>query len=317
MDILRELGEHPHLMRAIFSCQLGNEYYTVFPWADGGSLTDFWKSPDSKSRFRNENLLIWSFQQLLGIADALKILHRTNYRHGDLKPDNILYFRRETPFTNGSRDVLVIADFGVSRVHGEDTKWRTSGTTSKATTLRYEAPEANGDNSLPRSRRYDMWSMGCIILEFVVWLLYGQDGIERFAEVRVHNGGVENPAANFFEENRDEAEDEEDSPTFEVSSAVGDVIKALLDDPRCLASTSLRRLITLIPKYLLQPQADKRADAEHWWEEVKNLTSIAQEDKLDIIEQGGPPPAIPSALTAKEKRARWKMTRKPKFEVIT
>lgn len=63
---------------------------------------------------------------------------------------------------------------------------RDEATQQKYSTLQYEAPEAitNMNLRVGRSRRYDIWSMGCIILEFVIWLLYGWEGLEAFYEQR-------------------------------------------------------------------------------------------------------------------------------------
>jgi serine/threonine protein kinase len=283
-------------------------YYTIFPWADGGSLKEFWKCPESRpSDGDHRDLLLWSLRQLRGVADALQALHRTNYRHGDLKPDNILHFKNGNPFCKDSKDVLVIADFGVSKKHRQETNMRVDGTNTRATTPSYEAPEVDGEQTDPRSRRYDMWSMGCILLEFVVWLLYGQDAIERFYEVRVHNCEVENRGASFYERRREEQEEEEeDSPNFGVNPAVEDVMNALKADPRCQGSTAIGDLLALIPQHLLQLEAEKRATANIWWRELDSVVSRAERDESYLVRGVGPSPAIPGAFDRKGKKARAK-----------
>ncbi len=69
---------------------------------------------------------------------------------------------------------------GLSKVHNEATNLRNGPTSTKAGTLMYEPPEAEIAHWKPRSRRYDIWSMGCIYLEFAIWLFYGSSGLERF-----------------------------------------------------------------------------------------------------------------------------------------
>ena len=57
-------------------------------------------------------------------------------------------------------------------------------------TRRYEALEVviglkrkyKGQLADRRSRLYDIWSMGCIVLEFTIWLLYGLKGLNKFNE---------------------------------------------------------------------------------------------------------------------------------------
>lgn len=47
--------------------------------------------------------------------------------------------------------------------------------TKQTGTQKYEPPETDnerGEIGQPRSRLYDMWSMGCIVFEFIIWLLY-------------------------------------------------------------------------------------------------------------------------------------------------
>jgi serine/threonine protein kinase len=38
---------------------------------------------------------------------------------------------------------------------------------------------------LPISRAYDIWSLGCVFLEFIIWLLDGPQGLEKFADDRL------------------------------------------------------------------------------------------------------------------------------------
>ena len=47
-------------------------------------------------------------------------------------------------------------------------------------TFRYEPPEADQRGKAPFSRSYDIWSLGCIFLEFLIWLLEGQTGLDKF-----------------------------------------------------------------------------------------------------------------------------------------
>ncbi|KAG5800582.1 hypothetical protein H9Q69_000469 [Fusarium xylarioides] len=134
-----------------------------------------------------------ALQQLCGLSEALELLHGYSsqahadlsitheggggIRHGDLKPENILRFRSSTPSALGT---LKIADMGLAKHHEVSTRLRQNITSTKYGTLRYEPPETAVNKTQATSRLYDVWSMGCIILEFVVWLLDGQEGLNNF-----------------------------------------------------------------------------------------------------------------------------------------
>lgn len=161
----------------------------MFEWANGGNLRNLWERvpfPDLEGSLVKDTV-----KQILGLASALRAAHNLNiteasYRHGDLKPENILIFKtgEETLGT------LKIGDWGEAKYHGKDqvTEMRSKKTTARFGTRRYEAPEVvtgikverENQPEKRRSRLYDIWAMGCITLEFIVWLLYGLDGLNKF-----------------------------------------------------------------------------------------------------------------------------------------
>ena len=164
------------------------EHYLMFEWADNGNLRDLWRTMNSHNL--TGALVKDVVEQILGLATALQAAHNLNkteasYRHGDLKPENILCFNGD-----GQIGTLKIGDWGEAKFHDEDqvTEMRPSRTTAKHGTRRYEAPEVEtgvqekwlGQSRKRRSRLNDIWAMGCITLEFVVWLLYGPDGLKQF-----------------------------------------------------------------------------------------------------------------------------------------
>jgi serine/threonine protein kinase len=107
-----------------------------------------------------------------------------HWRHGDLKPENILHFKDENSPWLGT---LKIADLGLAKQHAFATTQRQEPTQQKYTTSHYEAPEVitNLNARVPRSRRYDVWSMGCIIFEYMIWLLYGNtEGLGQFYKAK-------------------------------------------------------------------------------------------------------------------------------------
>lgn len=160
----------------------GKKQYFVFPWANGGNLYSLWEKHDgydsSPSRSEIAHRFIPSIiKQLVGLAHALKKLHAfshgsaASYRHGDLKPENILVFDYKE---RGFPGIWKMADLGLARYHFAATGERKATTSnSGAGTISYQPPESIHAKAAATSRLYDIWSMGCIILQMMTWLLYG------------------------------------------------------------------------------------------------------------------------------------------------
>ncbi|KAF2120730.1 hypothetical protein BDV96DRAFT_484564 [Lophiotrema nucula] len=165
--------DHEHILKCFAAIERGNSGYFMFPWATGESLRDYWYTMPRQSP-RPEKVKD-AIHQLRGLADALATLHSHNFRHGDLKPENILRFL----LPNSEVGLLKIADVGNSRRHVAETQLRRLSTRTTASTTRYEAPEVVTARE-PRSRLFDVWSIGCITLELIIWLLYGSDELSRF-----------------------------------------------------------------------------------------------------------------------------------------
>ena len=137
--------------------------------------------------------IIWLTRQFRGLAEALKAIHdlsgagasqsasdlathprgerRAGYHH-DLKPENILYYKDTGNFE--------ISDFGSGKVH----TYRSGSYNSPSPngTPTYEPPEAAMEGGT--SRPYDMWSLGCVFLELLIWAVFGFQSVDEFAQRR-------------------------------------------------------------------------------------------------------------------------------------
>lgn len=104
-------------------------------------------------------------------------------RHGDIKPENVLWFSQDpNRFGHGE---LKISDFGLTTFHSMlTTKVSPRGV---AVTQTYMAPEYDLNEDLSRS--FDIWSLGCTYLEFVTWMLLGANGLENFSTSRFQETG--------------------------------------------------------------------------------------------------------------------------------
>jgi serine/threonine protein kinase len=175
--------ESPHLIKAIAAYRIGEQRCLIFPWATGGNLVNYWENYERKTQEMDS--LQWIVRQFVGICSALKELHESNCRHGDLKPENILWFK-----DGHDTGKLQIADLGLTRFYEKEARTNVRQgkdihTSTPSGTSRYEPPEMdkereNRDSQEPRARQYDIWPMGCIILELLIWLTYGYQAVEIF-----------------------------------------------------------------------------------------------------------------------------------------
>lgn len=95
--------------------------------------------------------------------------------HQDIKPRNILV--RGPDF--------VLADFGLMRLKARE---QDSKTLWKNGTFEYGAPECRNAETLQQNRvgrASDIWSLGCIVSELVVYLRRGSDGLSEFRDIRL------------------------------------------------------------------------------------------------------------------------------------
>ncbi len=107
-------------------------------------------------------------------------------RHGDLKPENILWFNDLEGVDNAG--ILQIADLGLGRFHRLESRSKQNPRTITGSPT-YVPPELALETNI--SRAYDIWSLGCIFLEFITWLVEGPVGLDSFVEARIaraHDG---------------------------------------------------------------------------------------------------------------------------------
>lgn len=258
---MRDL-RHDHLIQAISAYERGLERCFVFPWATEGNLRHLWartRGPTKECRRK------WAWGQIQGLTDGLKWLHKQNTRHGDIKPENILGFR------SGNSIRLVIADVGIAKFHAQETRKRQAQgywTTNQHGTLRYEPPEIERYKPQAVSRRYDSWSLGCVLLEFVIWLLRGSDGQTLFNKQLEANSnrfwdqkGIQKPVLNPVVErwiNQELHQDLANAPL-------------------------LRDLVDLVANYLLVTSSGSRAYIADFCERLQQITIKCSADPYYLL----------------------------------
>lgn len=268
--ILQQMNQlnHPHIVRFHTAFRLGEpgeeSHFLMLEWANGGNLWDLWKS-FQRPRLTAE-LVKATLEQILGLAEAINTAHypesfsNLNFRHGDLKPENILWFKDDD--SSGGIGTLKIGDWGLAKLHNNFTMLRSKQTTTGGGTRAYEPPEAakvsGASLGVPeslkqkRSRLYDIWAMGCITLEFLIWLMYGKDQLRQF-RTSLSGGNSENTRFYEMKLNRDRRNE----------ASVHRVAVLWMDhmgqDPICApGTTALGNLLELIRTQLLVVKLPQR-----------------------------------------------------------
>lgn len=155
----------------------------VFPYAKMDMET--WMSlNDTPFEFAEKSWRIDLYQSTYDLVSALAFLHRENIdgfstSHHDLKPKNILVFGRKWK----------IADFGRARLRSSVRGSETEGNNGLGS-YDYHPPEYYNDDGsrTPRGhgRSFDIWAMGCIMLQVAVLVVYGWESgmVEKFRSSR-------------------------------------------------------------------------------------------------------------------------------------
>ncbi|KAF7531118.1 hypothetical protein G7054_g9174 [Neopestalotiopsis clavispora] len=174
---------HEHLIRLLAAIEHGDSYYLLFPWAQG-NLADLWQRFEASPESPDDTE--WLIKQCLGITNGLQRIHQ--YRsslgghsgdrdrslgknkgtHGDVKAENILFFDPLQQEELLSSKHIVVSDFGLTRFREQS-----QGSRPLGWSMTYRAPEL--DLQYKTSRKYDVWSLGCVSLEFISWFLLGFD----------------------------------------------------------------------------------------------------------------------------------------------
>lgn len=191
---LRERA-HSHVTPLLSSFAAGNalatsdsdaqeNLYMILPKADGDMEKWMKNDPGYLEDFASRRDYIYEI--MISIVSGVAYIHKeikgTVGFHHDLSPKNILHFSR----ANSKTPVWKICDFGGSNL--KDTMGDT-GTSHEIGTPTYAPPEFFEKNGSKHGRAYDMFSLGCILLELATILKYGwtDDGLENFTQLRLQN----------------------------------------------------------------------------------------------------------------------------------
>lgn len=116
-------------------------------------------------------------------------LHKFFGRHGDIKPQNLLWFPGTTDL-----GIVKISDFGEGEFNKSQSAHRS--TDSISYTPSYRPPECDdpaGEVEI-HSATFDTWSLGCLYLEFITWYIGGWQFVLEFERSRHGSPGANHPS---------------------------------------------------------------------------------------------------------------------------
>lgn len=297
--------KHAHLLSLLATFRLKGRYYLLFPYANF-NLREFWKNtplPDF-----SETTVSWILHQCKAIASALHMVHeyrstheanlsvsnsdssgliegdpwledndRRYGRHGDIKAENILWFAGEEM---GETGTLVIADFGLTTVHKKTSRSEVNARYVTGSPS-YEPPELMLHSKI--SRAYDIWSLGCLYLEFITWLVCGWDQLQHFPMAREMETSPAMSDDTFFTilESGNKAI---------VRQSVRDWMDDLHEMPRC--SVFVHEILNLISEQMLVVNPGDRIKVGQLNTELSHMMKKTERHCLYLL---GPRPYSPRA----------------------
>jgi serine/threonine protein kinase len=176
---------HDHLVPLLMTWTLKGRYNFLFPLSRY-NLNEYWEIQSYP--LMDVSTVRWMSKQIVGLASALNALHEppsdsldtpgTNkyWRHSDLNPESIMWY--QSPFD--AKGILVLDDFGLSSLNSIRTRSNESIEKMHGTG-RYRPPEY--DIYMAKvSRSCDIWTFGCLLLEWICWALKGQANRAQFLD---------------------------------------------------------------------------------------------------------------------------------------
>ncbi|KNG48790.1 serine threonine protein kinase [Stemphylium lycopersici] len=280
---------HSHIIQLLATFTQKGQLNLIFPWADG-NLLDFWKTqyPGVSDLPRDKGLAEWIIGQLLGLVDAIRCIHhseveeiaiydgpdrsKTHGRHGDIKPENMLWFKRGYDGSQARwQGKIVISDLGSTEFHATRSKTIPAEAAGGYTNT-YRAPEF--DKTRRVAAEADIWSFGCVVLEFLIWFVRGWDGVSKFTRARSDDSNLNFHADHFF--NLVLKEDENSEDTVVVKNSVIKECQMLRQDPT--APGFIVDLVDFVGARLLEPDSAKRATCDEIVEKLHKVQGKCRSD---------------------------------------
>ncbi|KAM6517990.1 hypothetical protein FSOLCH5_006761 [Fusarium solani] len=203
----------------------------------------------------------WMLMQMRGLCHALSLLHEEHRRHGDIRPENILLFEE-----GDYKGTLRIGGVGLATSHLDATERRIllkEMTRTMTGAPRYLSPESVHRDQIPRV--FDVWALGCVFLEFLIWTLHGYDRLFDFRKAS---------SEHFWDNVND---------TFVIHAEVRTWISNIKHILRG-SETALESLLDLVESRMLVPDYVKRSSSIEVHEKLVEICRDAENDPRYLID---------------------------------
>lgn len=263
--MLKELRKHshPHIVTHLATWTQDERYYMLFPYARC-NLREYME----QNKF-SKNDDFWLLSQFHGMAEAVTRIHDLSYVeppnsglsvmtsaagerrtawHHDIKPENILFFKE----SSSSPGMFRISDWGSAKVSTYRTK--SYHTEHPIGTLTYEPPEYTYQGNT--SRPYDLWSLGCVFLELLVWAVFDSTDVETFTEKRNDKRNAKSGTGS----SKDDAFWQKDGDEYKLRRIVVTYLQRLEDELIKPGALHFKEVVECVRR-MLEPNTQQRIKA--------------------------------------------------------
>ncbi|KAI8659968.1 hypothetical protein NCS56_01215100 [Fusarium sp. Ph1] len=169
LDRLWRLSEtgHENLATLLASISHGRRYYFLFPYAEC-TLLQFWEDLHPEPPPHDMEETQWLIRQLTGLVGAMGTIHGHLCSHGGITAQDIHRFRS----SHDPRGHTMLSCYGLSSP--SQGKGRSDFGGPGRQRLRWNFPDDMSWQSC------DIWSLGFVLLEFVIWFLGGVKLVRQF-----------------------------------------------------------------------------------------------------------------------------------------
>ena len=158
------------------------------------NLAQFLQDSQRFRKYTRNSILI---EKLVDVVEALEFFHgKLNVVHLDVKPENILVFekgssRPDHEDLDQDKLALILTNFGLSRerdgrqrighrrIETSNGVSQPSETSAQMSTGTYQGPEIQGRDSSFAGRGSDIWSIGCVALIMMAFIINGPDEVTK------------------------------------------------------------------------------------------------------------------------------------------